>query len=88
MHGVWVGGEERNIRFSNGAIGQGARAALPIYGLFMKKVYSNPKLPYHQDAKFEFPDDFTPCEGGRGGGGGGRTSQAFEMTESTEGIFD
>ncbi len=86
--GVWVGGEERNIRFSNGAIGQGARAALPIYGLFMKKVYSNPKLPYHQDAKFEFPDDFTPCEGGRGGGGGGRTSQAFEMTESTEGIFD
>ncbi|MDE6272615.1 MAG: transglycosylase domain-containing protein [Muribaculaceae bacterium] len=87
--GVWVGGEERNIRFSSGAIGQGAKAALPIYGLFMKKVYADKKLPYSQDAKFDFPADFTPCEGGKAGyGGGPRTSEAFEMTESTEGIFD
>ncbi len=87
--GVWVGGEERNIRFSSGAIGQGARAALPIYGLFMKKVYADKKLPYSQEAKFDFPEDFTPCESGKAGySGGPRTSQAFEMTESTEGIFD
>lgn len=86
--GVWVGGEERNIRFASGAIGQGAKAALPIYGLYMKKVYADPKLPYKQDAKFEFPEDFTPCAGGEGYGGGRRTSEAFEMSESTEGIFD
>ncbi len=86
--GVWVGGEERNIRFASGAIGQGAKAALPIFALYMKKVYADPKLPYKQDTKFEFPEDFTPCERGTGYGGGPRTSEAFVMTESTEGIFD
>ena len=29
----------------------------------MKKVYSNPKLPYKQDAKFDFPEGYRPCEG-------------------------
>lgn len=86
--GVWVGGEERNIRFASGAIGQGAKSALPIYALYMKKVYSNPKLPYSQDTKFEFPEDFEPCEGNDIPGAPKRTSTAFEMTETTEGIFD
>lgn len=87
--GIWVGGEERNIRFSSGAIGQGAKAALPIYGRFIQKVYADKKLPYSQDAKFDFPESFTPCEGGKSGyGNDERTSEAFEMTESTEGIFD
>ncbi|MDE6538003.1 MAG: transglycosylase domain-containing protein [Muribaculaceae bacterium] len=61
--GVWVGGEERSIHFNNMAYGQGARAALPIFGQYMKKVYSNPKLPYKQSAKFDIPSDFQPCEG-------------------------
>ena len=84
--GVWVGGEERYIHFLTGAYGQGSRAALPIYGLFMKKVYGDPKLPYRQDTKFDFPDDWVPCEGHHWGGGGGVSSG--EITESTEGIFD
>ncbi len=59
--GVWVGGEERYIHFNTMAFGQGARAALPIYGLYMQKVYADPKLPYSQDAKLEFPDNMQLC---------------------------
>ena len=80
--GVWVGGEERYIHFNTMALGQGARAALPIYGYYMQKVYADKKLPYSQDTKFEFPSDFNPCEG-----------EVFEATETveeetTEGIFE
>ncbi|MDE6651885.1 MAG: transglycosylase domain-containing protein, partial [Paramuribaculum sp.] len=53
--GAWVGGEERFIHFNSGAMGQGASAALPIYGSFMKKVYSDSTLPYSQDVRFNFP---------------------------------
>jgi penicillin-binding protein 1A len=59
--GVWVGGEERYIHFNSMAFGQGAKAALPIYGIYMKKVYADPKLPYKQDTKFEFPDNMDLC---------------------------
>ncbi|MCM1369316.1 MAG: transglycosylase domain-containing protein [Candidatus Amulumruptor caecigallinarius] len=59
--GVWVGGEERYIHFNSMAFGQGAKAALPIYGLYMKKVYSDKKLPYSQDAKFDFPENMNLC---------------------------
>ena len=59
--GVWVGGEERTIHFNTMALGQGARAALPIYGLYMKKVYADKSLPYSQSAKFNIPDSFNPC---------------------------
>ncbi|MDE7380776.1 MAG: transglycosylase domain-containing protein [Muribaculaceae bacterium] len=82
--GVWVGGEERSIRFNTMALGQGARAALPVYGIYMRKVYSDPKLPYKQDAKFDFPDSFTFC-------GSSYTSSSGESEtteEAVEGIFD
>lgn len=59
--GVWVGGEERYIHFNSMAFGQGAKAALPIYGLYMKKVYADPRLPYSQDTKFEFPENMNLC---------------------------
>ena len=39
--GMWVGGEDRSIHFRNGGYGQGARLALPLYGIFMKKVYAD-----------------------------------------------
>lgn len=83
--GVWVGGEERYIHFNTMALGQGARAALPIYGLYMQKVYADPKLPYSQDSKFIFPDSFSPC--------GGETYYQSETVsddaeEAVEGIFE
>lgn len=42
--GMWVGGEDRSIHFRTGAYGQGARLALPLYGLFMQKVYKDKSL--------------------------------------------
>ncbi len=60
--GVWVGGEERYIHFNSMAYGQGARASLPIYGLYMKKVYGDRRLPYSQDTKFNYPAGFVKCD--------------------------
>ncbi len=42
--GAWVGGEYRSIHFRTGKLGQGSRTALPIFGLFMKKVLDDPEL--------------------------------------------
>jgi len=42
--GMWVGGEDRSIHFRTGAYGQGARLALPLYGIFMKKVYADKSI--------------------------------------------
>ncbi len=53
VSGVWVGGDERYIHFNTMAHGQGAAMALPVYGLYMAKVYADPTLPYSQDAKFD-----------------------------------
>lgn len=41
--GVWVGCENSKIHFTS-ANGQGGRAALPIFGMFMKDVYANKEL--------------------------------------------
>lgn len=62
VSGAWVGGEERYIHFNSMAQGQGASMALPIYGLFIKKVYADKTLPYSQNDKFpEPPEGFEPC---------------------------
>lgn len=82
--GVWVGGEERYIHFNSMAFGQGAKAALPIYGLYMKKVYNDPKLPYSQDTKFEFPDNLNLC----GAEHYTVTHVTEEESEEVQGIFD
>lgn len=42
--GAWVGGEYRSIHFRSGRLGQGSRTALPIFGLFMHKLLSDPAL--------------------------------------------
>ncbi len=52
VSGVWVGGEERYIHFNTMAFGQGASMALPIYGIYMAKVYADKSLPYSQSATF------------------------------------
>ena len=63
VSGVWVGGDERYIHFNTMAQGQGASMALPIYGLYMKKVYADKSLPYSQTARFpEPPAGFVACD--------------------------
>jgi penicillin-binding protein 1A len=55
--GVWVGGEDRAIRFDAMKFGQGSAMALPIFGLFMKKVYADKNINLTQ-GPFERPANF------------------------------
>ncbi len=59
--GTWVGGEERSIHFDRMAVGQGASMALPISGIFWKKVLADPTLPYNETEQFLYPEDYDPC---------------------------
>ena len=61
--GCWVGGEERDIHFDNMSDGQGASMALPIWGLYMNKVYADKTLPYSQSETFEIPAGWDACRG-------------------------
>ena len=46
--GAWVGGEYRSIHCRSGALGQGARSALPICGAFINSVFhDNNFKEYH-----------------------------------------
>ncbi|WP_324672640.1 transglycosylase domain-containing protein [Hymenobacter sp. GOD-10R] len=69
--GMWVGGEDRSIHFRTGAYGQGARLALPIYGLFMRKVYANKDKvdidtnPFPKPANLSIETDCSRYNGGQ-----------------------
>lgn len=39
--GVWVGGEDRAVRFRSLRLGMGTNMALPIWGYYMNKVYED-----------------------------------------------
>lgn len=63
VSGVWVGGEDRSIHFDRMSEGQGASMALPIYGLYMQKVYADKTLGYSQEEDFEVPEQYqNPCK--------------------------
>ena len=57
--GVWVGAEDRAVRFTSMNYGQGARMALPIYGYYMEKVYKNPLIGL-STRDFIKPPDYDP----------------------------
>ena len=42
--GAWVGGEHRSIHFRTGALGEGSKTAMPIFGYFMEKVLADQSL--------------------------------------------
>lgn len=66
VSGCWVGGEDRSIHFDRLAEGQGASMALPIYGLFMQKVYADKSLGYSESEDFDIPEEYAnPCEGAK-----------------------
>jgi penicillin-binding protein 1A len=44
--GVWVGGDERSIRFPNWSFGAGSKSARPIFDKYMVKVYRTPEVGY------------------------------------------
>ena len=61
VSGVWVGGEDRDIHFDSMSMGQGATMALPIWAIFMKKVYADTSLGISPTVKFDIPENYNPC---------------------------
>jgi penicillin-binding protein 1A len=57
--GVWVGWEDRATHFATTGEGQGARMALPIWAIFMKKVWADKTLNITPDDKFLKPSNWT-----------------------------
>jgi penicillin-binding protein 1A len=54
--GVWVGGDERSIHFPRWGEGSGGKTALPIWDIYMQRVYATPALPYRKGT-FTHPPD-------------------------------
>ncbi len=50
--GVWVGAEDRQIHFESLALGGGSNMALPIWGIFMKKVLEDGTLGISETDRF------------------------------------
>lgn len=70
--GVWVGWEDRATHFWSTGEGQGAKMALPIWGIFMKKVWGDKTLKISKEDKFEKPSNWTgDCSDLQGLGGYG-----------------
>ena len=61
VSGCWVGGEDRDIHFDSMSMGQGATMALPIWAIYMQKVFADHSLGYDPEAKFDLPEDYNPC---------------------------
>lgn len=55
LAGVWVGCDDKFIRFRSTSLGQGASTALPIWAKFIDKVYKDTSLNYNFDSTFEAP---------------------------------
>lgn len=52
--GVWVGCEDRSAHFRSLTLGQGANMSLPIWALYMQKIYADPSLNFKK-GDFEKP---------------------------------
>ena len=62
VSGVWVGGDDRDIHFDSMAMGQGATMALPVFALYMQRVYKDKRLGYNEQAVFDLPVGYDPCQ--------------------------
>jgi penicillin-binding protein 1A len=63
--GVWVGAEDRSVHFRSTNLGQGANMALPIWALYMQRVYNDPSIKistgdFEKPLNFHFDSD---CSG-------------------------
>lgn len=56
--GIWTGCEDRAIHFRSTNLGEGANTALPVFALFIKKVYADESLGIQKNI------DFTPPKNG------------------------
>ncbi len=53
--GVWVGAEDRSVHFRTIRLGQGANMALPIWAIYMRKIYADPSLGIRPSDDFAKP---------------------------------
>jgi penicillin-binding protein 1A len=53
--GVWVGAEDRQVHFESLSYGGGSKVALPIWGIFMQKVFKDKSLGISKDDVFVSP---------------------------------
>jgi penicillin-binding protein 1A len=59
VSGIWVGGEDMSIHFRTIDLGQGGRAAMPAWGLYMKKVYDDQTLLQYRKGPFIKPENYS-----------------------------
>ena len=83
--GIWVGAEDRQVHFQSTALGGGSNMALPIWGIWMKKVLADGSLGVSEADVFAAPPGMSldlSCTGG--------DSDARETAEQreTEAYFD
>ena len=64
--GVWVGAEDRYVHFTSTALGQGANMALPIWGIWMKKVLADGTLGISSNDVFPEGTNASFCTGEEG----------------------
>jgi penicillin-binding protein 1A len=67
VSGCWVGGEDRDIHFTMTSMGQGAAGALPVWAYYMKRVYADKRLGYNENAVFDLPPGYNPCQNDESG---------------------
>ena len=80
VSGMWVGGDDRDIHFDSTSMGQGAAMALPIFAYYMQRIYKDKRLGYNEQAIFDMPAGYNPCEM--------EGVEAEESEESIEEIFE
>ncbi len=80
--GVWVGAEDRQVHFESLALGGGSNMALPIWGIFMKKIMNDPSLGFSVEDQFTAPPGFDislDCDG---------SDQDMDQQRRTDGFFN
>lgn len=89
--GAWVGWEDRATHFWGTGEGQGAKMALPIWAIFMKKVWADKTLEISAEDKFVKPsdwqggcDDLRGISGGYGDDGGLQTIDQLKNPTITD----
>lgn len=56
--GVWTGWEDQAIHFEELDLGQGANMALPVFGIFLNKLFADPRFAPMTTSVFEAPANF------------------------------
>lgn len=82
--GIWTGGEDRQIHFQSLALGGGSNMALPIWGIWMKKILADGTLGISENDTFVAPAGVTvnlDCTGGD-------EDASVSVEEETEYYFD